>query len=199
MVWVSFFKSYVKNNDSPCRFPPITVSEKTIFPSSNCHIHKNNIPQNTTTACRQNRPVLCIHQGLFILNCFIPCHWSFLQTHLPCFVIEWVWWDQNSLLTYQHNSILFMQNTLKWKTNKETKLILFVNCSCLAPDTTMKVSVHQVFEEKAFLNFIYQFSHQRLSLQFPYLTIAKSLEFCRVFFPKSSNTSQHVPALQTIL
>lgn len=33
----------------------------------------------------------------------------------------------------------------------------FFNCSSLAPDATINMSVHQVFEEKVSLNFIYLF------------------------------------------
>lgn len=42
-------------------------------------------------------------------------------------------------------------------TKEEKKIILFFNCSSLAPDTTINMSVHQVFEEKVSLNFIYLF------------------------------------------
>lgn len=126
----------------------------------------------------------------------VPC------THLLCFVIEWVWWDQNNLLTYHHNRILFMQYTLKWKTNKETTFILFVNCSSLAPDTTINVSVHQVFEEKVPLNFIYWFQSPETLTIVPLSHCSKIPRVVFVllfFFPKSSNTSQHIPVLKTTL
>lgn len=86
-----------------------------------------------------------------------PLPLEFLAPICCTLFIEWAWWDQNNLITRQHNRILFMQYTLKWKTKKETKFILFINCSSLVPDTTVSMSVHQVFEEKVSLNFIYQF------------------------------------------
>lgn len=78
-----------------------------------------------------------------------------------------------------------MQYTLKWKTNKETKFILFVNCSSLAPDTTINMNVHQVFEEKVPLNFIYQFQSPEILTIVPLSHCSKvPRAFVGFFFPK---------------
>lgn len=123
---------------------------------------------------------------------FHPLPLEFLAPICSTLFIEWVWWDQNNLITHRHNRILFMQYTLKWKTNKETKFKLFVNCSSLVPDTTINRSVHQFFEEKVSLNFIYRFQSPET------ITIAPLYHYSEVprgffyFSPKSSNTSQHI-------
>lgn len=110
------------------------------------------------TACkgRQHSPVLCMHQGLFILYCFIPCHWSSL---LPFAALGY----RMSLMGPKQSRYLSAQQDLVYAINIETndkggnKIYTFFNCSFLASDATINMSVHQVFEEKVSLNFIYLF------------------------------------------
>lgn len=89
---------------------------------------------------------------------------------------------------------------IQMKDNKETEVVLFVNCSSLAPDTAINMSAHQVFEEKVSLNFIYQFQSSETITVVPLSHYSKVPRgFLGFFPPKSSKTSQHIPALRTTL
>lgn len=139
---------------------PMTVSAKTIFPSSNCHIHKSNIPQNATTACKREQTT----KSYF--RCAPGSVYSLLLHPLPLKFLPPTCHNllQNMSLMGPKESLyssaqqdLVSATYIKMKDNDRTQFTLFVNYCSLAPDITINVSVRQVFEENGSLNFIYLF------------------------------------------
>lgn len=132
--------------------------------------------QLLASANRQQSPVLCVHQGLFILYCYIPCDWN------SCHLLATLCFDpiklifSNNLFTYQHNRIFFLQHVLKWKMKMAHNLhFLLITILWHPTQPLIQVSTESLKKKGLWILFTY-FSHHKLSQQCPSLSKAKSLK-----------------------
>lgn len=85
---------------------------------------------------------------------FVPCHWSSLHPFAALrYRMSLMGPKQSHYSSAQQDLVYAIYIEIKDK--EGNKIILYVTCSSLVPDTTVNMSVHQVFEEKVSLNFIY--------------------------------------------
>lgn len=170
----------------------MTASEKTIYPSSNCHMHKSNMLWNAMPAHKhkQTTKSYFMHTPGSVCSLLLhPLSLEFLpHTHLLLFVIKCEF-DGAKIALQNFVSGIYGKIKDRWNT-----ITLFVTFYSLAPHITISMSVHQISEEKGLLISFTSCSRHNLEEQSPPLCKAKSPQpLCS----KSHTTSPHLSAPKT--
>lgn len=165
----------------------MTASEKTIYPSSNCHMHKSNMLWNAMPAHKhkQTTKSYFMHTPGSVCSLLLhPLSLEFLpHSHLLLFVIKCEF-DGAKIALQNFVSGIYGKIEDRWNT-----ITLFVTFYSLAPRITISMSVHQISEEKGLLISFTSCSRHNLQEQSPPLSVKQS--------PCSPYVQNPIPLLRT--